>query len=1311
MRKTVVISILSLNNCGLLKQCLESIFKNTVFPYRVCVVNQGSEEKTREYLESLGGAVDAIHTPKNLGFVVGNNLVIERYPEHDIVLLNNDTIVKPGWLSALVECAYSDPAIGIVGAKLLYPDGRLQEAGSEIFQNGSGRNIGKYDDPQRYIYNIRRDVDYCSGACLFLKRSMLDQIGYLDPIFSPAYWEDTDICFRARKHGWRVVYEPKVEVIHIEGATSGLPGQKTLSSELQARNKPKFMARWGEELKKHRANVFEIRSDSGKEKILVILPFLPMYDRAAGEKRWFYALQILKKYFDIVFLARNGQGQLKYINELEKMGITVFHTDQTRLALLGYDIKGPLWIDFPLLLNSNDFKAIIVGFYHVAHQYWRDIRKYSPNSVFIIDSYDLAFLREYRRAKLNGDPQAIWKALEVKRIELSMYKRADMVLTVTEEERKKLLDEEPNLKVGIATDVHAVGEFRRDSEGKNLIFVGNFNHPPNEDAVLYFVDQIFPLIKKEISDVKFYVVGNNPTKVIKELTGDDIIVTGYVPDVIPYLLESRVFVCPLRYGAGLKGKIGEALVTGTPIVTTWVGAEGVGLVSGVNAMIADSPQDFANAVVEIYRDKDLWQKISEEGKRHGERMYSFGAAERYWLQTIEFIRKGRTNSSKVDDGDVVLKGFRRNKISPEVEPNVSIIIPVYNNLSDLRSCWTSIKKNTSIPYRLIIVDNGSTEDVAYEADQNRIEVIRNPTNMGFAYACNQGIREANGDYVVVLNSDTIVTPGWLERLIWHMESDPMVGIVGPSTNFAGSLQQIKTNYRTERELYDFSEELYRMNSRRSLEVEKIVGVCMLMRRRMLEEVGLFDTRFGLGNYEDDDICLRARIGGYKILWAQDVFVHHSGSKTFRILNVNYNELLEENRKKFNQKWGLLLKGSPKSQECVTLPNQRTPLLILPFSTQKKLGVENLGDIERHLEIIDLTHDLSSQGKALSDAIIDVSKHTPSPYLLFLRDGSVLTPDWWAPLIQVLSDKSIGCSLSGTNQGIGEQFVRQSYRALGKPLLRFAKRNALEMKRQVVDLLIGLPAAMAVRKDVILDIGLSQEFQTSGILIDLQRRIKDAGLKVLCVKESFVHCHEGLSGEEDAVVTLVEAIKMLEQGNLDSAISFAEKAIGLKPDYREAIYQLGIMLSLADRLDQALEKFESLLKSNPRDSRVLNNLGCIWFRRNEVEKAEKALKEAIVCNRANWEAKKNLADLYIQTGKPHQAGEIYSQILEHHKECPEAMLALAEIFISLGDCSTAEMVLRIVLKNCPGNKEARRVLEEIKGFGDQSLVENQEITLC
>jgi GT2 family glycosyltransferase/glycosyltransferase involved in cell wall biosynthesis/Flp pilus assembly protein TadD len=1331
MKNATVISILALNNLDLTRQCIDSILDNTDGDYRICVFNQGSDDGTKEYLDGLGDRVDAIHSPRNIGFVTGNNRVMERYPDSDVVLLNNDTIVKKGWLAALKGCAYSDPGIGIVGAKLVYPDGLLQEAGGEIFSDGSGRNIGKFDDPGRHVYNVRREVDYCSGACLYLKRDTLNRIGYLDEAFSPAYWEDTDICFRARAAGLRVMYEPTAEVIHLEGATAGSPGKRTLSAQLQARNKPVFMGRWGKVLEKHRSNVFEVRSQTGKDKILIIQPFLPMYDRAAGEKRWFHTLKILTRYYDVVYLARNGAGQLKYVNELEKMGITVFHTDQSRLKHMDCDLKGPVWIDFPLLLKSNDFKAVIVGFYHVAHQYWRDIRRYSPESVFIIDSFDLCYVRQRRKALLSGDPADFWKAEETRRMELAMYRRADMVLTVTEKDRSTLLEAAPDLNVGISTDIHPVTGEDADAGRSDLVFVGNFNHDPNEDAVVFFMEEIWPEVKRRLPGVKFYIVGNAPTEKVQAYASEDILVTGFVPDVLPYLLKAMAFVVPLRYGAGLKGKIGEALSCGVPIVTTTVGAEGMDLVHRRSALIADDPAEFAGLVAEVCSDAGLRETLSREGRVLAERNYSYSAVEKYWKEVFEFIEAGVPRKRRPREGTGEA-GYTWRRSLTEIYPDVGIVMPVHNQLEATRNCWSSIRKNTGQPYQLVLVDNGSSEDVAYEADQNNIEVIRNESNTGFANACNQGITAMCGEYVVILNNDTIVTPGWLKRLLWHMENDPTVGIVGPSTSFASTVQQIPVSYKTERDLYEFSESVYEKNRHAAMDVDKVVGVCMLMRRKVLEEIGLFDTRFGIGNFEDDDICLRARLAGYRVVWARDVFVHHEGSKTFRSLDVDYGRLMEENREKFAAKWaGVAAYGGAPAcgggAEEVPAPGAGPedagpggagavwdrPVIVLGSQGGEALP-ETLQSLrESGATRIHTAESMTASGTTpVADAVMEFAARCPDDVIFFVTEGTVVTPEWVQPLEALLDVEDIGCAVPACNSGWGPQQVTGPYSRTGKPLARFARKNSLEHRGRVETLDMAFPAAMAVRRHDLLTTGLEAGFSSAALLIDLERRMKDAGKRVVCPRDSYVH-YEGEFGpaaaaETGAAVKVMAANGAARSGDVTSALRDLDTAIELKPDYAEALYQRGVLNALVGRVKEARSDFERVTGVDPNDSRAYNNLGCIHFQTGEGEAAENAFTRAMEADPANWEARKNLADLYLASGRGQRGMEMYLDLLQRHNDRPEVHISVAEVFASQGDTATAVTLLKSAARLAPADRgilDALAALE--KAAGGQEEVKSNE----
>jgi GT2 family glycosyltransferase/2-polyprenyl-3-methyl-5-hydroxy-6-metoxy-1,4-benzoquinol methylase len=252
------------------------------------------------------------------------------------------------------------------------------------------------------------------------------------------------------------------------------------------------------------------------------------------------------------------------------------------------------------------------------------------------------------------------------------------------------------------------------------------------------------------------------------------------------------------------------------------------------------------------------------------------------------------------------------------EPLTSIVILCCNQLNYTRLCIESVMRHTDAPYELVFVDNGSTDGtlpylVRVTNDANngaplssfcrRVVLIRNEGNLGFCKGVNQGIAAARGQYLLLLNNDTVVTPGWLSRLIEHAESAPNVGLVGAVSNYAAAPQQVAVSYRTLDEMYSFAAEITQKQRGRSFEWEWVVGLCLLIKREVINTIGMLDERFGLGFFDDDDLSLRARQAGYKILIAQDVFIHHFGSRTFLGLGVNVAEQMKANFGKFREKWG------------------------------------------------------------------------------------------------------------------------------------------------------------------------------------------------------------------------------------------------------------------------------------------------------------------------------------------------------------------------------------------------------------------------
>ncbi len=242
----------------------------------------------------------------------------------------------------------------------------------------------------------------------------------------------------------------------------------------------------------------------------------------------------------------------------------------------------------------------------------------------------------------------------------------------------------------------------------------------------------------------------------------------------------------------------------------------------------------------------------------------------------------------------------------------SIIILGYNQLGYTKLCIESIYRYTISPFELILVDNGSTDGTAeYVESIVGAKVIKNKENLGFAKGCNQGIEAAEGDYILFLNNDVIVTEHWLDNMIECLESDPKIGIVGPRSNYVNSAQIIDVSYDTIEGLHRFAGDFNRQGQDKWFEVDLLIGFCMLIKREVIDKVGLLDERFGLGNFEDNDFCLRTRTAGYRLVCAGNTYIHHFGNRTFAGNQVPYGEWLEENLKKFNEKWGKQTEESHK----------------------------------------------------------------------------------------------------------------------------------------------------------------------------------------------------------------------------------------------------------------------------------------------------------------------------------------------------------------------------------------------------------------
>lgn len=356
----------------------------------------------------------------------------------------------------------------------------------------------------------------------------------------------------------------------------------------------------------------------------------------------------------------------------------------------------------------------------------------------------------------------------------------------------------------------------------------------------------------------------------------------------------------------------------------------------------------------------------------------------------------------------------------------SIIILTHNLWTLTHLCLDSIRRNTEEPYELIVVDNGSTDEtVSYLLGQPDIKLIRNEHNFGFARGCNQGFAAASGDTILFLNNDTIVTPGWLSRMLKTLYSDDRIGMVGPLSNHVSGPQQIDVVYKSLSDMDAFSEEHRIQFADVSVDVRRIVGFCMLMKREVLEEAGCFDEQYGLGNYEDDDLCLRVIHSGYRIRIAYDAFIHHFGHMTMATLSeTSLSELLVHNRGLAREKWGCEI-HSLLFREAVTLS------IVVPIGPHMRITyfqdmITKLGSLANEWILIDY---LPSEKRSLNDvaagniSILEaenageeelwsrICSTATQQYLLWMSPDEILTAE------TVRRIEGLKVQLDGTEDGV------------------------------------------------------------------------------------------------------------------------------------------------------------------------------------------------------------------------------------------------------------------------------------------------------
>lgn len=630
----VAILVPVFNNWVWTERCLRALGRcPDVEMSNVFVVDDFSSDRTLENVRAFFPNVQVIENLENLGFLKSCNRAFDLLKKNYgyILLLNNDTEPLPGFLNEMLETLKLFDDTAAVGARLIYPDETIQEIGGIVWRDGTGWNFGRGRKQEASLLNSRR-VDYSSGACLLIDTKHIDS-GVFDTVFSPAYYEDTDLAFRLRQIGYQTRVAPFAVVIHHEGKSNGTDLSQGLK-RFQAVNAEKFRRKWSETLTSHfdydplrvREASLRLEVEDARGVLLWIDYQLPDSRRDSGSMRAVQIAKILRSIgLLLVFVPANGDTRQISPNQLLRLGVIV---EKDLKSAFDTSRRLGIYPDFIMLSRAP-----------IASEFLPTIKEAFPGARIIFDTVDLHFLRLERQAIESADSSLKTAAAAAKKLELETIKQCEVTLVVSDYEKSLLAELVPNARVEVVSNIHDTDNLdSRQKKCRGMVFVGSFLHTPNAEGLRWFFHEVWPLIDKEVRLTGLTIIGQKPPKWLMNLNDPDVKVLGWVEDADSIIASSTVSIAPLRSGAGVKGKVGHSIQLGTPVVGTSVALEGMHLIHGESVMEANTPEDFAKSVEKLCLDGKLASGIAKEAEKVLRRFFSSEVAKVSILRALESDR-------------------------------------------------------------------------------------------------------------------------------------------------------------------------------------------------------------------------------------------------------------------------------------------------------------------------------------------------------------------------------------------------------------------------------------------------------------------------------------------------------------------------------------------------------------------------------------------------------------------------------------------------------------------------------------------------
>jgi len=547
--------------------------------YELVFVDDGSDDQSAEVEELIENLVVVRNDP-NVGFLHSCNRGAAAARGEYLVFLNNDTEVSSYWLDEMIAVFKQFDKVGAVGSKLVYPDGLLQDAGGIVWDTGTPWNVGNganANDPQ---YNYTREVDYLTGASLMIHRTVWKEVGGFSEEFVPAYYEDTDISYKIRDAGYRTFYCPKSNVVHFEGQSNGTDTGSGIKRYQQI-NATRFQANWRHEFFGNGSEGQDLQIHKDRNRDFRILMFDHAYPCEGQDAGSYAAIQEMKLMMELgaklTFVPHNFAHLGKYTENLQRLGVECIHAPfYTSVATF-------------LARRGREFDAVYITRYSVAEQVIPQIRAHTDARI-MFNNADLHFLREMRAAIAAGDKD-LSGPKETRERELAVMHEVDAILSYNETEHEIIashtLEAEKIFKCPwVLEDLKSPVAFE---QRQGIAFLGGFGHPPNREAVEFFIRGVVPLLRESGHTIPFHIYGSKFPEDLEYLACEDVIIEGFAETLDEVFDTCRVFVAPLLSGAGIKGKVLDSIAYAVPSVLSPVAAEATRPSSGLNPSSGSIP--------------------------------------------------------------------------------------------------------------------------------------------------------------------------------------------------------------------------------------------------------------------------------------------------------------------------------------------------------------------------------------------------------------------------------------------------------------------------------------------------------------------------------------------------------------------------------------------------------------------------------------------------------------------------------------------------------------------------------------------------